>query len=86
MVKIIAAAIKKKGIVFTGVRHGQIIRQMLDLGFLVDPEADYVTQGEQGFIDSNNVFLDREYAKLVALDAQQIDSTHKGLLYSEDLW
>lgn len=85
--RIVAAAIKKRGIVFTGVRHGLIIKDMVDVGFLVDPKTDYVYEREQGFIDSNGRFLRRDEARDVALAARQIDKTkHKGLLYSEDLW
>lgn len=83
--KIVAAAVKKYGVVFTGVRHGHIIRDMVAVGFLTDVKNDYVFAKEQGFVDSHNNYLSREQAWHVAVDAGQIDSGH-GVLYSEDLW
>ena len=83
--RIVIAAIKKNGIVFTGLRHGFIIRDMVSTGFLKDPNKDKVLNEEQGFVDSNNIFLTREGARGIAIIAGQIKPNH-GMLYSEDLW
>lgn len=83
--KIIAAAIKKNGIVFTGVRHGHIIQSMVDVGFITDMKRDYVHSHEQGFIDEHGDFWDRTESRQIAIHAGQIQPDH-GTLYSEDLW
>lgn len=83
--RIVIAAIEKNGNVFTGLRHGFIIRDMVNSGFIKDLEKDRVYADEQGFVDSNNVFLSRASARLIAIEAGQIDKDH-GTLYSEDLW
>ena len=83
--RIVIAAIKKNGIVFTGLRHGHIIRDMVGCGFLKDPKEDYVYTEEQGFVDNHGKYWSREDARDVAVEAGQVDSTH-GTLYSEDLW
>lgn len=82
--KIVAAAIKRDGIVFTGVRHGLIIRDMVSVMFLTDMNKP-VLMSEQGFIDSNGKYWQREDAWDVAYKAGQIKKNH-GTLYSEDLW
>lgn len=83
--RIVIAAIKKNGIVFTGLRHGFIIRDMVNSGFIKDPNKDHVYAEEQGFVDANNIFLTREGARGIAIQAGQIKPDH-GTLYSEDLW
>lgn len=82
--RIVAAAIQRDGIVFTGVRHGYIIQQMVDVGFLKDIKKP-VTYDEQGFIDNNNKFIKRDDATAVAVASGQVKPDH-GTLYSEDLW
>lgn len=83
--RIVAAAICKNGIVFTGVRHGHIIRDMVAVGFLSDIKKDYVSGDEQGFIDNNGIYVSREHARTIAIHSGQIKPDH-GTLYSEDLW
>lgn len=82
---IVIAAIKKNGVVFTGLRHGHIIRDMVECGFLDDMVRDYVEMDEQGFVDDLGNYLTRKQARLIAIEAGQISSRH-GMLYSEDLW
>jgi hypothetical protein len=82
--KIIAAAIKRDGIVFTGVRHGHIIKSMVDVGFLTDMNKP-VLGHEQGFIDERGEYWNREESRQIAIYAGQIKPDH-GTLYSEDLW
>jgi len=83
--RIVAAAIRRGGCTFTGTRHGFIIRQMVDTGFLTDRRQP-IRDSEQGFLNSNNQFVSREKAKVQAIRAGQLDKKHKGTLYSEDLW
>lgn len=83
--KIIAAAIKRGRVVFTGVRHGHIIRDMVAVGFITDIKKDYVHSHEQGFIDENGDYWNREESRQIAIHAGQIKPDH-GTLYSEDLW
>lgn len=82
---IVAAAIKWKGIVYTGTRHGFIIKQLVELGQLKDKTNDRVTDEMQGFLDSNGIFLTRAGGRSVAVTSQQVKPDH-GTLYSEDLW
>ena len=77
---IIASAIKHKGIVFTGVRHNQIIEDLITLG-IENPIA-----GEQGFIRHNGEFMSRENAKTYAVATGQITETLSTKLSSADLW
>jgi len=69
---------------YTGVRHGDIIKQIVDLGQIDDGEK--VKEENQGFMDEFGIWRTREIAKLMALSAEQISPSHKGTLYSEDLW
>ena len=89
--RIVAAAIKitkgaNTGLVICGVRHFDqlMIGQLEALGYKTRaPEA------EQGFVDNDYKFLDREQAWNVANFANQIhfiSGTMRGVLHSEDLW
>lgn len=85
--KIIAAAIMHNGITFTGTRHGHIIRDLVELGVLKERNGvkDKITDDQQGFIDSNGIFVGRPHARTIAIAAGQVKPDH-GILYSEDLW
>lgn len=85
---IVAAAIKRGPVVFTGVRHGYIIQQMVDVGFL-DPESgsQRVSFEEQGFVTSEGRWVDRKEAMQLAIDAGQLEYREQfPELFSEDLW
>ena len=82
--RITAAAIMRSGAVFTGLRHGLIIKEMVDTGFLTDINKP-VLDREQGFVDSNGIYWDRQNACVIAKSAGQVLLDH-GTLYSEDLW
>lgn len=86
MTRIVAAAIRYKGVTYTGVRHGYIIEQLVKVGQLKVMGKDKVTDKEQGFITSDDIFVDRETAKVLAIQSGQISEDFKGTLYSEDLW
>lgn len=80
MIKIVDAAIRyNDGEVATDKRHYQII-------FLKSITGQSSIGAEQGFVDSEGNFLTRDEAKEVALKAGQIKKSHKGTLFSEDVW
>lgn len=86
MSKLTAAAIRWKGVTYTGVRHGYIIEQLVKVGQLKNMSKDKIFDKDQGFMTSDNLFVDRETAKIIAIQAGQIPEDFKGVLYSEDLW
>ncbi|RUP25858.1 MAG: hypothetical protein EKK51_31515 [Mycolicibacterium sp.] len=81
--RIVAAAIRWKGVVFTGVRHAHIRRQITDLGHVSDDE--YLDFDCEGFIDSAGTFLSRAQARPIAEAAGQAQPSST-LLVSEDMW
>ena len=83
--RIVIAAVKCDGIVFTGLRHGHIIRDMVGCGYLTDIKEGPEKTKDQGFVDNHNRYFNREEARVIAIEAGQIDKDH-GTLYSEDLW
>lgn len=83
-IKIVAAAIMWKGVVYTGVRHGDIIQQIVTLGQIAQSEKP-ITGDMQGFIDSRGNYWTRDHAWQIAYEACQINKNH-GELLSEDLW
>lgn len=82
--RIVIAAVRRGGITFTGLRHGHIIRDMVECGFLTDIKKPVLSH-EQGFVDSTGRFVNREYAAELAKANNQVPQDH-GTLYSEDLW
>lgn len=94
---ILAAAIKfninNKEVVLCGARHGDVYKQMENLGFI--PKHNYDEYEEiEGFIDHNNNFLTRpeayEHAKMCGQIAAKImyerEEQSRYNLISEDLW
>lgn len=91
---IIASAIKYhingNDVVLCGVRHGDILNQLLLIGFNIED----VEELEQGFVDHQNNFLSRREAFHHAKNCGQLsskiaeDKERQGwtLLISEDLW
>ena len=75
MKKIIKAAIKHKGKIYTGLRHGLIMENMRNKGVTA-----YITQEEQGFLTSSGKFVSRVEAAKIAFKAGQI----KEYVYSLD--
>ena len=78
---IIASAIKHNGIVFTGFRHNEIIHYLIQLGY-----KKPIPNNEQGFIDSNGTFYDRDNARMLAKITKQLPKDFNKILTSEDLW
>jgi len=77
--RIVAAAIREGGIVFTGPHHHQIIRYVVPLLGI------RTSKGEQGFITDTNRFVSRAEAARIAFAAGQRDED-AGSLFSEQLW
>lgn len=76
------AAIRQNGNIYTGRRHGEIIKDMVDNHGLPKPII-----GEQGFINELGEFVDRLTAAKLALESGQIKELHwPPYLYSEDLY
>jgi hypothetical protein len=75
---IVASAIKKDGVVYTGLRHNNILcDRSRPFGFL--------KFGIQGFVTDTGEFLDRQQAACHAFECGQVDCIQK-TLFSEDLW
>ena len=83
--KIVAAAVRHGGTVVSlprPARHHDIIHMLYDRGNrkLIRPE-------DQGFITSEERYVDREEAAHLAVASGQIEGTRWGrYLFSEDLW
>ncbi len=75
-----AAIMYPDGDIVIGRRHFEIIRSQAGKEIMTSIGCI------QGFIDDQRNFYNRSEAKEIALKAGQIDKTHKGDLYSEDLW
>jgi len=74
------------GIVFCGHRHLQCLYQMIAMTGLKQHEAG---EEVQGFLTSENQFIDRKEARNIAFNAGQIagrEVSDRFNLYSEDLW
>lgn len=76
-----------RGIVLCGWRHGNIIAQIKALAGLrsVRLGANSVGEYEQGFLTSDNRFVDRVEAGKIAFKSRQTDSLIT-YLHSEDVW
>ena len=66
--KIIAAAINERGKIWTGRRHHEIIRAIVE----ARGRAEGPVYGEQGFLVDDGRFVGREEAAQIAFDAGQI--------------
>lgn len=78
-------------VILCGVRHGDVYKQLMDLGF--EPRVGY-TELEDGFLDNTGRFFNRHDAMIYAIASGQaseesISKYNEGkqnYLYSEDLW
>lgn len=82
---IVAAAIKHDGMVCfvpRPGRHSDVLRQMAAAGLMIP------INGEQGFVTSDGLFVDRRRAREIAFMAEQLGAKtiHRTELFSEDLW
>lgn len=71
-----AAAILYQGVLYKGKRHRFIIDENKHVN---------LKKGQEGFITSQGLFVDREQAAKIAHSAGQIKKAKKRLI-SEDLW
>ena len=81
--KIVAAAIKQNGVIYTGQRHHLIIRDIVHMA-----KIRPVT-GEQGFVASDGLFYNRVKSRKIAVKANQIVDPlphNPDELFSEELW
>ena len=76
--KIVASAVKKDGVLYTGVTHADCLKQA-PMGTLRD--------AEQGFITDKNVFVNRKIALRIAKHYKQVIKKHPPYneLMSEDM-
>ena len=80
--KIEQAAILQDGIIYTGKRHNEIIKDMVNNYGLPKPIT-----GEEGFVNELGEFVDRLTAAKIALESGQIERLDRPPdLYSEDLY
>lgn len=81
---IVAAAVKYKNVIYTGVRHWEIFNDLRRLGHSGPffESCGYI----QGFITNNNIFMNREEAKQDVLKCNQYCKSYSSILTSEDLW
>lgn len=77
-----------RGMVVCGLRHGHCIDIMSKLGKMrsVLSGPDSVGDYEQGFLTSDNRFVDRVEGMEIAINANQCIREPRGQLYSEDLY
>lgn len=75
---------KSKGVVLCGHRHAQIIHQHVRL---IGMKQHEMGEHEQGFLTSQNRFVDRVEAMAIAKKAGQLINPHpQKQLYSEDIY
>ncbi len=89
---IVTAAIKHQGVVFTGVRHCDIFKQILRIYPNTETPIKSSTS-PQGFVNHRNEFMNRKDALAHCVECGQIETNYKGkpdiiggVLTSEDLW
>lgn len=76
------------GYVICGRRHHNCLQTFAQIyGFPYNEKALAIMQTEvEGFMTSENRFLDRKEAYIVALKSNQVSPKEKEYLYSEDLY
>lgn len=76
-----------KGVVLCGLRHPQIIQQLAALTGkrTVTNALDGVGNFKQGFLTSENRFIERREAAIIAYRSGQLKE-QKTELFSEDMW
>jgi len=76
------SAIVQNGVVYTGRRHHDVIRK------IVETTGIRPVTGEQGFVTDDGRFVSREEAAKIALSCGQIQKLtfHSRELFSEDLY
>jgi len=79
------AAIKRisDGKVWTGRRHGNVIKKIYD-ETCIKPVGP--SKFIQGFVTDNDIFVDRHEAYIIAVDCNQLEPCTIQVLMSEDLY
>ena len=77
-------SIVENGVVVSGMRHGDCIYTLIALTGMASTRPS-IGSYVQGFITTNNRFVDRVEAASIAFDAKQIQSP-TSVLFSEDLY
>ena len=72
----------KEGFVITGRRHSDCYNTLICLNYDINKNFEDI----QGFLTSNNRFVDRKEAYNIALECGQIEERENKLLISEDLY
>lgn len=67
--------------IFCGFRHADILEYMFNHKIEYDK-----TKTIQGFLTTEDRFVDRYEGALIAFDANQINDPNITCLYSEDIW
>lgn len=86
--KIIAAAIQlQNGAIICGMTHGDAYMALKDWD-VAEIEGYEIIEHKTGFIDNEFNYLTREEARIIAIDANQIDpdNTYSVALHSEDFF
>ena len=80
LARIVCAAIRVGGRIYTGRRHGVIMRNIWK-----DRPEQCIGQNRQGFLDSDGNFVSRKQAGIIAYRNGQTSMLRDNLM-SEDLW
>lgn len=86
--RVVAVAVLYGSVVYgpkTGGRHGDVYREMTDMGLWPSLRVEDETQG---FLTDRGRFVDRQEALALAERAGQVREKHGpvGVLFSEDVW
>lgn len=83
--RLVVAAIRINGVVYTGKRHHEILGYLRECGFSREA-LQHDIEWDQGFLAQDGTFIYRRAAKHVAIDAGQVPNDDGRPLTSEDLW
>ncbi len=76
--------INVKGLVLCGHRHPHVIGQV---STIIGKRQAEMSEYEQGFLTSQNRFVDRQEGAMIAIMAKQVSGDFNNItLYSEDLY
>lgn len=84
--RIVAAALKRGGLVFSAPPPSRHHTLMHEADRLFGDRHEPFKPDEQGFVGSDGLFYDRKKAAKIALLAGQVAAVLNGRLFSEDLW
>lgn len=79
----------QNGLVWTGKRHNDVIKTIIQAYKMIDPlfKAVHPPRFKQGFVTMSGRFVDRKEAAMIAVHAGQVKNrTLPFVLFSEDLY